>query len=153
MIDAPIGFHPKIREKMCVAAPNTPNAKNAQTFYEVIKRYGKITTIRCLPKTGRTHQIRVHLAFTGYPILCDKMYGGRKMITQEEIVGKRPLAVANDYSNDYPVGTVLLNRQALHAHKLAFIHPETGKKLEIVAPIPPDMKAVIDCLERNVKND
>ncbi|MDR2704962.1 MAG: RluA family pseudouridine synthase [Planctomycetaceae bacterium] len=148
MIDAPIGLHPKVREKMCIAAPNDPNAKEAQTFYEVIKRYGKMATIRCLPKTGRTHQIRVHLAFTGYPILCDRMYGGRKMITQEEIFGKLPIAA----SDDYPAGTVLLNRQALHAHKLTFVHPETGKKLEIVAPIPPDMKAVIDCLERNVKN-
>jgi 23S rRNA pseudouridine1911/1915/1917 synthase len=155
MIDAPIGFHPKIREKMCVAAQNDQNAKEAQTFYEVIKRYGKISAIRCLPKTGRTHQIRVHLAFTGYPILCDRMYGGRKRITQEEILGKLPIAADNDDDNNKDnvdsAGTVLLNRQALHAHKLTFVHPETGKTLEIVAPIPTDMKSVIDCLERNIK--
>jgi 23S rRNA pseudouridine1911/1915/1917 synthase len=144
MIDAPIGLHPKVREKMCVTTFADPNAKEAQTFYEVIKRYGKMAAIRCLPKTGRTHQIRVHLAFTGYPILCDRMYGGRKMITQEEIFGTLPISI----SDDYPAGTVLLNRQALHAHKLKFAHPKTGKQLEIIAPIPPDMKAVIDCLER-----
>ncbi|MDR2439094.1 MAG: RluA family pseudouridine synthase [Planctomycetaceae bacterium] len=144
MIDAPIGLHPKVKEKMCVTKPNTPHAKEAQTFYEVIKRYGKMASIRCLPQTGRTHQIRVHLAFTGYPILCDKMYGGRKIITQEEIFGTLPVSI----SDDSPAGTVILCRQALHARKLRFVHPKTEKEIEIVAPIPPDMKSVIDCLER-----
>ncbi|MDR3197213.1 MAG: RluA family pseudouridine synthase [Planctomycetaceae bacterium] len=148
MIDAPIGLHPKIKEKMCVAPPNTPNVKTAQTFYEVIKRYKKTATVRCFPKTGRTHQIRVHLAFTGYPVLCDNMYGGRKTITQEEIDGTVPVSL----SGEYPAGTVLLNRQALHAHKLRFVHPKTEKELEIVAPIPPDIKSVIDCLERKNSN-
>ncbi|MDR2116665.1 MAG: RluA family pseudouridine synthase [Planctomycetaceae bacterium] len=148
MIDAPIGLHPKVKEKMCVTTPNNPNAKEAQTFYEVIKRYGKMTAIRCLPQTGRTHQIRVHLAFTGYPILCDRMYGGRKMITQEEIFGTLPMSLADDQ----PTGTILLNRQALHAHKLKFVHPKTNKELEIIAPIPPDIKSVIDCLERKNRN-
>ncbi|MDR1964331.1 MAG: RluA family pseudouridine synthase [Planctomycetaceae bacterium] len=147
MIDAPIGLHPKVKEKMCVASATDPNAKEAQTFYEVIKRYKKMATIRCLPKTGRTHQIRVHLAFTGYPILCDRMYGGRKIMTQEEIVGKQPISISDDRNNQ-PAGTVLLHRQALHAHKLTFVHPETGKELEITAPIPPDMQSIINCLER-----
>ncbi|GHT17353.1 pseudouridine synthase [Planctomycetales bacterium] len=144
MVDAPIGQHPKVREKMCIASANDPDAKPAQTFYEVIKRYGKLAAIRCLPKTGRTHQIRVHLSFTGYPILCDKMYGGRKIITQEELLGKVPFSL----TDEHPGGTVLLRRQALHAHKLSFVHPETGKELEIVAPIPNDIQSVVDCLDK-----
>ncbi|MDR1924226.1 MAG: RluA family pseudouridine synthase [Planctomycetaceae bacterium] len=143
MIDAPIGLHPKIKEKMCVAQKSDPEAKEALTFYEVVKRYGKFALIRCLPKTGRTHQIRVHLAHTGYPILCDKMYSGRKNITAEELSGKKTIAI----NEDNPTGTILLNRQALHAHKLTFKHPVTEVELEIVAPIPSDIQAVIDCLD------
>jgi 23S rRNA pseudouridine1911/1915/1917 synthase len=143
MVDAPIGLHPKVKEKMCIASANDPDSKPAQTFYEVIKRYDKLTTVRCLPKTGRTHQIRVHLSFTGYPILCDRVYGGRKMITREELLGKVPFSLNDEHLG----GTVLLRRQALHAHKLSFVHPETGKELEITAPMPNDIQSVIDCLE------
>ncbi|MDR1478060.1 MAG: RluA family pseudouridine synthase [Planctomycetaceae bacterium] len=143
VVDAPIGLHPKIRERMRVAPPTDTDAKEAITFYEVIKRYEKFTTIRCLPKTGRTHQIRVHLAHTGYPVLCDKMYSGRKSISQEELTGKKIIALTEENTT----GTIILNRQALHAHKLIFDHPLTGKKMEIAAPIPPDIQAVIDCLE------
>lgn len=148
MIDAPIGLHPKVKEKMSIASPRDPDAKNALTFYEVIRRYEKMATVRCLPKTGRTHQIRVHLAHTGYPILCDRMYGGRKLITREELLGQCPMALHEDHDS----GTVLLHRQALHAHKLAFIHPSTGKELEVAAPIPEDMQSVIDCLEQRAGN-
>lgn len=150
MIDAAIGHHPKVREKMCVVstpksggnAPIPSDAKPAQTFYEVIKRYGKFTTLRCLPKTGRTHQIRVHLAYTGYPILCDRLYGGRKIITREELRGEHPASLNEDFHS----GTVVLQRQALHAYKLTFIHPATGKELEITAPIPEDLQNVLNCL-------
>jgi 23S rRNA pseudouridine1911/1915/1917 synthase len=144
MIDAPIGLHPKAKEKMRIAPPADPDAKEALTFYEVIKRYNKFTSIRCLPKTGRTHQIRVHLAHTGYPILCDKLYGGRKTITSEELTGKQPVSIADENTT----GTIILSRQALHAHKLTFKHPITGEELEITAPIPKDIQNVIDCLEK-----
>jgi 23S rRNA pseudouridine1911/1915/1917 synthase len=143
VIDAPIGLHPKVKEKMRVAPPSDKDAKEAITFYEVIKRYGKFTSIRCLPKTGRTHQIRVHLAYTGYPILCDRMYGGRKSISIEELTGKKIINLTEENSN----GTIALNRQALHAHKLIFDHPITGDKMEITAPIPSDIQTVINCLE------
>ncbi|MDR2172125.1 MAG: RluA family pseudouridine synthase [Planctomycetaceae bacterium] len=145
MIDAPIGLHPKIREKMRVAPPSDTDAKEALTFYEVIKRYDKFASIRCLPKTGRTHQIRVHLAYTGYPILCDRIYGSRKTITAEELAGKKPVAINEENNN----GAIVLNRQALHAHKLTFNHPLTKKQLEIIAPIPNDMQTVINILEGN----
>ncbi|MGL4594960.1 MAG: RluA family pseudouridine synthase [Thermoguttaceae bacterium] len=143
MIDAPIGLHPKSKEKMRIAPTNDPDGKAAQTFYEVEKRYKNLTQIRCFPKTGRTHQIRVHLAHTGYPILCDRLYGGKKIVTREELCGERPLT----FDENQPAGTVLLHRQALHAHRLVFTHPMTEKKMEITAPIPSDMQSVIDTLD------
>ena len=149
MLDLPIGLHPRSREKMrIVQSYNTEidavDAKPAQTFYEVVKRYGKWSTVRCFPKTGRTHQIRVHLAHIGHPVLCDRSYGGGSTVTREELLGEVPYSL----SADKPVGTVLLQRQALHACRLSFVHPVTREQLEVSAPLPSDMQAVLDCLER-----
>ena len=146
IIDLPIGMHTKMREKMAIRR-NDPDAKEAQTFYEVIKRYPGFSTLRILPKTGRTHQIRVHLTHSGYPVLCDKMYGGRSMITEEELLGNRPIALTQDSAE----GTILLNRQALHAYRVSFDHPETGEKLEITAPVPNDIQSVVDALEKRAQ--
>jgi len=143
MLDFHIGLHHRSKEKMRIVTAETPDAKPAQTFYEVVKRYGKWSTVRCFPKTGRTHQIRVHLAHIGHPILCDRSYGGGKTVTQEELLGKVPFSLAEDK----PDGTILLQRQALHAYKLTFIHPATEKQMEITAPLPADMQSVVDCLE------
>jgi 23S rRNA pseudouridine1911/1915/1917 synthase len=150
MIDVPIGAHPKKKEKMRIVSVDALGAdaidvKPAQTFYEVIKRYGKWSTIRCLPKTGRTHQIRVHLAHIGHPVLCDRDYGGGRAVTQEQLSGKEPFSL----SGEEPQGTVLLCRQALHACRLTFIHPATEKELDITVPLPADMQTVLDCLERS----
>jgi 23S rRNA pseudouridine1911/1915/1917 synthase len=143
MIDAPIGLHPKKKEKMRTVAADAIDAKSAQTFYEVVKRYGKWSTVRCFPKTGRTHQIRVHLAHIGHSVLCDRQYGGGKMITQEQLLGSVPFSL----SGENTAGTILLQRQALHAHRLTFIHPVTENLLEITAPLPADMQSVLDGLE------
>lgn len=143
MIEAPIGMHSRSREKMMVA-PDDPEAKEALTFYEVLDRYRGFAVLRCLPKTGRTHQIRVHLQHKGYPILCDKLYGHRSRITLEELAGTKPIAIREEPGE----GTVLLDRQALHARRLAFVHPESGEKLEISAPLPADMQAVLDALRQ-----
>ena len=143
MIDAPIGLHPKKKETMRIVSADALEAKPAQTFYEVIKRYGKWSTVRCFPKTGRTHQIRVHLAHIGHPVLCDKNYGGGRTVTQEQLCGKEPFSL----SGEEPNGTVLLRRQALHACRLTFMHPATEKTMEIAAPLPADMQAVLDCLD------
>jgi 23S rRNA pseudouridine1911/1915/1917 synthase len=143
MIDAPIGLHPKRRETMRIVSEDAIDAKPAQTFYEVVKRYERWSTVRCFPKTGRTHQIRVHLAHIGHPVLCDRNYGGGKMITQEQLLGRVPFSLSNEKTE----GTVLLERQALHAHRLTFVHPATEQTLEITAPLPIDMQLVLDCLE------
>jgi 23S rRNA pseudouridine1911/1915/1917 synthase len=84
-----------------------------------------------LPKTGRTHQIRVHLNAIGCPVLCDRHYGGRAELTRGELMG--------DPSDTH----ILLARQALHAVRLALKHPDTGQRIEFRAPLPHDIVAVL----------
>jgi 23S rRNA pseudouridine1911/1915/1917 synthase len=112
-IDRPIGFHPYQREKMAVR-PDDPRSREARSFYEVLERFDGFAAVRIVPRTGRTHQIRVHLASLGCPVLCDRQYGGRAEITRGE-VRRQPEDTA-----------LLLARQALHARRLAFAHPATG---------------------------
>jgi 23S rRNA pseudouridine1911/1915/1917 synthase len=129
-IDGPIGFHPRVREKMAIR-PDDADSRPAQTFYEVVERFDGFAAVRLLPKTGRTHQIRVHLHHIGCPVLCDRQYGSRSRITRGE--------VRHEPANE----TVLLERQALHARKLRFEHPATGERLTIEAPLPADIAGVL----------
>ncbi len=130
-IDRPIGFHPYQREKMAISR-DEESGRRAYSFYEVIERFRGFVSVRIVPKTGRTHQIRVHLAAIGCPVLCDRQYGGRKQITLGEIRGE-------------PEPTpVLLDRQGLHALKLGFDHPESGERITIEAPLPEDLERVVD---------
>lgn len=131
IIDQPIGIHPFQREKMAIRA-NHSTSRESRTFYEVVERFGRFAFVRLLPKTGRTHQLRVHLEHIGCPVLCDRQYGGRTVITRGEI--------RRDPSDTH----VLLDRQALHAHRLKIAHPITREPLEFVAPIPADMQSVLD---------
>ena len=135
VIDQPIGPHPKVREKMAIR-PDHPQARPALTHYEVIERYKRFSLIRCQPKTGRTHQIRIHLAHLGHAILCDKQYGGHSQITPWELRGELPK----------PEETPLLDRQALHAHRLMLNQPTTGERLTFEAPLAADMDAVLRLL-------
>jgi 23S rRNA pseudouridine1911/1915/1917 synthase len=95
----------------------------------VLDRFDGYAHVRCLPETGRTHQIRVHLTHIGHPIVADKLYANRSQLTVGDLAG--PDAPDAD--------RVLIDRQALHAYRLELDHPLTGKKLEIVAPLPADM--------------
>ena len=143
IVDRPIGHHPRIRVKMAIADANDPDAKPAQTYFEVLERFRGFSTMRCLPKTGRTHQIRVHAASLGCPILCDKLYGGRSSITLDEIARRAP-SVKDDRETSPPI----LSRQALHARKITFTHPTTGRVMEIEAPLPQDMLGTLEALRR-----
>ncbi|MBQ9128221.1 MAG: RluA family pseudouridine synthase, partial [Thermoguttaceae bacterium] len=134
-------------------APNDPEAKTAQTFFEVDERFRGFSTIRCLPKTGRTHQIRVHLAHVGCPILCDKLYGGRAAITENELAGivdRAPRSGKNAADSDAADAgpTPILARQALHARKITFEHPTTRETIVVEAPLPPDMTATLEALRK-----
>ena len=130
LIDQPIGPHPYQREKMAIRR-ELASAREAQTFYEVQERYARISTIKLAPRTGRTHQVRLHLTHIGCPVLCDRLYGGHAQITRGEL----------QQSDD---DTVLLDRQALHAWRLRLAHPISGEAMELEAPLPDDLRAVID---------
>lgn len=108
-VNAPIGRNPQDRKKMAV---NYKNGKDAVTHYKVLERFGKYTYIECTLETGRTHQIRVHMASIGHPIVGDEIYGPSKC----------PLGV--------------LEGQTLHAKVFGFIHPTTGEYMEFEAPLP-----------------
>ena len=113
--------------------------KTAVTFYEVLERYKGYALVRCKPETGRTHQIRVHLAHIGHPILADKMYAGREKLTLADVTGALP---------DSPEAEqVFIDRQALHAHRLRFTHPNTGEIIALEAPIPADFAAATAALK------
>lgn len=117
-IEAPIGRHPRDRKKMAV---NTKNGREAVTRFRVLERYKGYSLVECRLETGRTHQIRVHMAYIGHPVVADPLYGPRKAH-----LGMPP--------------------QALHARQLGFYHPRTGEWVEFTAEPPADMMAVIERL-------
>lgn len=117
-VNAPIGRHHTDRKRMAVT---NKNSREAVTHYEVIARYSGFTHIRCRLETGRTHQIRVHMAKTGHPILGDLVYGRKK--PEKGLSG-----------------------QCLHARSLKFIHPRTGEKIELFAPLPEYFTEVLEKL-------
>lgn len=118
-IEAPIGRDPNNRLRMAVVE----NGKRAVTHVEVIRRFRDATLVKCLLETGRTHQIRVHLAMTGHPIIGDILYGRRK-------------------------SKHAFDRQALHAKQLSFYHPLLGRPFRCTCPMAPDMKRLILKLKR-----
>jgi 23S rRNA pseudouridine1911/1915/1917 synthase len=131
VIAQPIGAHPYHREKMAIRAGHS-TSRPAETYFEVLERFAGFTSVKVLPKTGRTHQIRVHLAHIGCPVLCDRLYSGRSQITRRELGG----------GDD----EVLLDRLALHARRLEFLHPTTGAPLVIEARLPDDIQRTLAAL-------
>ncbi|NND97242.1 MAG: RluA family pseudouridine synthase [Pirellulaceae bacterium] len=139
VIDAAIGRHPFQRDKQAIREDHS-TSKPASTFYEVISRHGRFSQVRLHPKTGRTHQLRVHLSHIGSPIICDRLYAGHAEITRSQLM-QQPLRGAKQ---DDPI---MLKRQALHARKLTFTHPQSGKEMTFEAPIADDIQSVIALLE------
>ena len=119
-VDAPIGRHPTDRKKMCVTARNS---RDAVTHWEVVKRYRGYTHIRCKLETGRTHQIRVHMAHIGHPILGDLVYGHKKPELGQD-------------------------SQCLHAGQLCFRHPKDGHPVMVFAELPEYFREVVEKLEK-----
>jgi 23S rRNA pseudouridine1911/1915/1917 synthase len=140
-IEQPIGFHPTSREKMAIRSP-TDGGRDAVTFYEVEERFRGFALVRCQPKTGRTHQIRIHLTHIGHPILADKLYSGRDRITLGDLKGPDERTKIGADANDF----TLIDRQALHAHLLRFQHPATGKELTLTAPPTADFARTLEAL-------
>ena len=112
------------------------------TFYEVDERFRGFALVRCQPKTGRTHQIRIHLTHIGHPIVADKLYSGRDRLTLEAL--QKP--ESRDIRLFDAPETILIDRQALHAHRLTFEHPATGEELSLTAPLPADFARTLEAL-------
>ena len=117
-VDAPIGRSSADRKKMAVV----PTGRRAVTHWEVVSRYPGVTHLRCRLETGRTHQIRVHMAYIGHPILGDTVYGAKKPVPG-------------------------LTGQCLHATGLRFVHPRTGESVELRCPLPPEFTAMLQKLQ------
>ena len=138
-IEGRIAHHKLDRVKMAIAGEEDEDAKDACTYYEVLERFRGFSFCRCTPRTGRTHQIRVHLASVGCPILADKMYSGRDRLRLSD------LAAGVDEASD----RVLLSRQGLHAHRLRLRHPRKGTMLEAEAPLPEEFHNTLEALRRH----
>ncbi|MCA9230325.1 MAG: RluA family pseudouridine synthase [Planctomycetales bacterium] len=139
LIDHAIGDHPTQREKKALRTGH-PSSREAQTFYEVEERFPGFALIKAKPKTGRTHQIRLHLASVHCPVVCDKLYGGHSRLT---VADCRTRCRAERLAPELPPETLLLERQALHAHRLSIAHPLSGESLEFCAPLPDDMQRLL----------
>ena len=133
-VDAPIGRHPRNRQKFSVVE----SGRSALTRYGVVEEFDHLSLVELHPETGRTHQLRVHLAFMGHPVFADEVYGGG-LSKVRGFLKETQRSLKSLYS--------LIHRQALHALSLSFTHPSSGEKMEFVAPLPNDLSTVISELE------
>jgi 23S rRNA pseudouridine1911/1915/1917 synthase len=138
LIDVPLGKHPTVRTKYAVRWDET--GKSSQTIYRVRELYDAHSLVELELKTGRTHQIRVHLSHLGYPIVGDDIYGGRHLFAGE-LGGARGIPALGLGPRD-----PLITRQALHAALLGFDHPMSGERMEFQAPVPADMRRLVAAL-------
>ncbi|MDP6601521.1 MAG: RluA family pseudouridine synthase [Phycisphaerales bacterium] len=139
IVELPLGKHPVDREKYAVRWDD--RAKESTTIYRVREQYDGFALLEIELKTGRTHQIRVHLAHLGWPIAGDDVYGGRHLLVRDIV----PVGTPCDLDRSQPV----LQRQALHAAMLSFEHPQTGKGLSYLAPMHQDMAALVHLLREH----
>jgi 23S rRNA pseudouridine1911/1915/1917 synthase len=130
VIDAPIDRHPRHRQEMAVVSEGRP----ARTLYEIEEEFAGTSMVSCQPVTGRTHQIRVHMAHIGHAIVGDPLYAGRQW---RNIVDPRARASCRSFP-----------RQALHAWRLAFEHPATKEEVAFEAPLPGDLQNLIAVLRQ-----
>ena len=132
-VDAPIGRDPKDRIRQAVVEEG--EGKEAVTHYRVIDRFKHHTHVKCILETGRTHQIRVHMAYVEHPLIADPMYGGKIRFPKK----------AEEELKDILKG---FNRQALHAKKLTLMHPISGEEMSWKAPLPKDLDDLLKALAK-----
>jgi 23S rRNA pseudouridine1911/1915/1917 synthase len=132
-INAPLGIHPKAREKYAV---RPEIGKEAITFYQVVESFRGFSLLEMTPKTGRTHQIRVHLSYIKHPIVADDMYGG-KLVYPWQL-----------QDTEQEAQEPAIKRVALHAFSLEFKHPTTEKQVKFEAPFPNDMQNLLEMLRK-----
>jgi len=132
LIDAPLGRSRRNPEAVAVRRDGKP----AQTIYRVVRRFSGFAELDVQPLTGRTHQIRVHLAHIGHPIVADLLYSNRPALYRSELLGRRP------GEDEEP----LIERQALHARSIAIDHPLSGQRMVFEAPVPRDVERLLDAV-------
>lgn len=138
LIDQPLAESTTIRGKMLVHK----RGKESKTHFTVLRQFQRFALVSLDLLTGRMHQIRVHLQFIGHPLAVDVLYGSRAQLFVSELKGKK--FQLGKYTEEKP----LLQRQPLHAESIHFIHPTTGQEMSITAPMPKDMRAVLNQLEK-----
>lgn len=129
-----IGRSPKDRQKMYVFADGQ-DGKHAVTHWRVLRRYGYVTLVECRLETGRTHQIRVHMAWTGHPLFNDERYGGDRILKGTTFAKYRQF-IENCFA--------VMPRHALHARSLGFEHPATHREMRFESELPPDFRSLLD---------
>ena len=151
-IALPLGRHKKHPEKMAV---DRAAGRKAVTVYHVLERFRGFTYVRLELKTGRTHQIRVHLAAIGHPVACDSQYGRRAELYLSDLVGEKAGASAGDAPGPSEVEPhvegeePIIHRQALHARTIGFNHPGTREFAEYTAPLPADLERLLGALREH----
>lgn len=143
VVDAAIGRHPTDRQKMAVIKDPKLKSRHAETQFRVLERFHRFTLLEAKLATGRTHQVRVHAAFTGHPVVGDPLYGQKKRALPSDLPQSK--------QNEMRELVEYLHGQALHAYKLSFTHPVTQEWLEFEAPMPGEMLAMVEWLREWMK--
>jgi len=132
-----IKVDPKKRERMVICDPEpNSNSREAATYYEVTERFRGYSHVALLPKTGRTHQLRVHMQHVGHPLIADRMYRGGGALNRQDLNHGEP-------------NEILIRRHALHAFRLSFDHPESGERVTFEAPLAEDMQRTLTALREH----
>ncbi len=137
-VETRIGRDPENRKRMAVVSEG---GREAVTHYRVLERFGDFTLVECALRTGRTHQIRVHMAHLGHPVAGDPVYGPRRPRRFRREMAR---VMAVESNAPYPSAVAALEGQALHAYRLTFRHPASGEPMELRAPLPPDMERALN---------
>ena len=132
--------HPRVREKMMVCAPGG-RARHAVTFFRTRETFGRHALLDLHPRTGRTHQLRVHMLHIGTPIIADRLYTGQTEFTTADLTPRNSANVD---------AAVLISRQALHAFRLTIRHPLSGQEMQFEAPFPDDMSRTVASLRDHI---
>ncbi|MBN2491794.1 MAG: RluA family pseudouridine synthase [Planctomycetes bacterium] len=135
VIDLPIARHRRNPEKMAI---DFRMGKSAQTQYKVLERFRGYTYVELYPRSGRTHQLRVHMTYIGHPVATDFLYGNQRVIFGDEFSAEPGAA-----------DRIVIARQALHAHRIRLEHPVTRAALDLAAPLAPDIEELLDNLQRH----
>ncbi|MFN0053331.1 MAG: RluA family pseudouridine synthase [Planctomycetales bacterium] len=139
-VDLPIGQMPGGGTIRMSTAPDAVDSRPSRTLYQVLERFERFTLVEAQPLSGRLHQIRVHLASLGHPVVADEFYSPSAELRLGDLTGANSEAGADE--------PPLMARQALHAHTLRFIHPITGELISFEAPLPDDMQRTLAALRK-----